>query len=363
VLAKIFFSLNRRTIMRPARIIISLLGFCLLLWGCAKKETEKQAFVLKKDSTRVQLREFCPQVQGYGRVEPAHSENLIARYSGNIHLQSQTFYHRGQIIYRLTGPDIALEQKRLNGLLIDAQANYDYMSAVYQRKKTLIEKKVLAPKDRDAILFNYRTAQEDLKQAQAQLDYFLAMTRFQAPYDGFLSDLSVNQNDYVQKGQILARFIDRSRLKLIGTLYSDSLSFIAQGRSLRVVLNGKIETAAHIVFLEMNISAQSGGHTFWANLDSVASAIKPGDYVHYVLKGTAYQAPAIPESALVLEKEHYYVVLCDSGAYRNVPVVAGQNADGYVEIKKGLMAGDIVLTRGAFETFHRNLQKTLIIED
>ena len=349
--------------MRRSYVYIILIGFSFSFLACSKNESSGKTFSLRKDSTVVKLLTFAPQVQGYGRIVSVRSEKLIARYNGNIRLQNRTAFHKGETIYKLSGPDIDLEKKKLNGLLADAKARYDFAYAVYQRKKKLIEKKVLAPKDRDAIIYDYRSAQEDLKRTQAELNYFLQMTDYKAPYDGYLSAVAVNQNDYVQKGQTLATFQDRSKIKLIGTLYGDSASFVKQEKTLKIVLNKKTEVSAKIIFLEQTINMQSGGRTFWAEIDSVPPTLKPGDYVHYTLKGPAFRAPAVPASALILEKGCYYAVICVNGQYRNATVLPGLNMSGFIEIKTGLKAGDTVLTNGAFEAFHRNLQKNLKIAD
>ncbi len=343
-------------------ILTTVLYFAMI--SCSTKDSANHTFSIQRDSTVVKTRTFYAQVKGYGRIGAAQAEVLSVRFNGHIRFpQQRAFYAQGTVIYRLTGPDVERQKTRLNNALAKAQAKLDFASAVYNRKKDLIKKKVLAPKERDEIIYNYRAAQEDLKQAQAELNYFLQMTGYKAPYDGYLSAVSVSQNDYVQKGQILARFQSFSRLKLMGTLYGDSASFITQGCALRVELNGKMQTAAKIIFLEQNINLQSGGRAFWAEIDSVPPTLKPGDYVHYILKGPAFRAPAVPASALILEKGRYYAVMCVNGQYQNEPVLPGLNTRGFVEIKTGLKAGDTVLTTGAFEAFHRNLQKNLKIAD
>lgn len=349
--------------MRWIYVYTILIGFSFSFLGCSKNESSGKTFSLRKDSTVVTLQTFAPQAQGYGRLVAVRSEKLIARYNGNIRLQNRIAFRKGETIFQLSGPDIDFEKERLNGLLAEARARYDFAYAVYQRKKKLIEKKVLAPKDRDEIIYNYRSAQEDLKRARAEWNYFLQMTEYKAPYDGYLSAVAVNQNDYVQKGQMLALFQDRSKIKLIGTLYGDSATFVEQGIRLKIALNQKTEVTTKIIFLEQTINMHSGGRTFWAEIDSVLSALKPGDYVQFTLKGPAFKAPAVPVSALILEKGRYYVVRCLNGQYRNVPVLPGLKRPDLVEIKAGLRAGDTVLTAGAFEIFHRNLQNNLKIAD
>lgn len=338
--------------------------FSIALISCSTSNSVDRPLTIQRDSTVVRMSAFYAQLKGYGRIDATQALVLSTRFDGYINFPHQhVFYAKGAIIYRLTGPDVDKQKVYLHSALVKAQARYDYADAVYKRKKKLIEKNVFAPKDSDEIIYNYRETEENLKQAQAELNYFIQMTDFKAPYDGYLRNISVNQNDYVQRGQILARFQIRSKLKLIGTLYGDSASFVKQGSSLKVELNDKMQTTAKIIFLDQNISLQSGGHTFWAELDSVPPALKPGDYVHYTLKGLAFRTPAVPASALILEKGCYYAVMCVNGHYRNAPVLPGLNTRGFAEIKTGLKAGDTVLTTGAFEVFHRNMQKNLKIAD
>jgi len=346
------------------RMVILFMGLYFFTVGCSTNDSTRQPFSVQRDSTVVKLKTFYAQVGGYGRIETTRTEVLSARFDGNISFPRQRgSYAKGEIIYRLTGPDIEKQRAQLYNTLAEAQAKSDFMAAVYNRKKSLIEKKVLAPKERDEIIYNYRSAKEELKQAGARMEYFLKMTGYEAPFDGYLSDIVVSPGDFIQKGQRLARFNARSNFKLVGTLYGKSSSFVKQGALLKVEFRGKTKIDVKIIFLEQNINPRSGGHTFWAELDSLPSNIQPGAYVSYVLKGFPHQAPAVPASALILEKGRYYAVLCANGQYRNVQILSGLSVHGFSEVKKGLKAGDIVLTAGAFETFHRNLQKNLKIAD
>lgn len=60
---------------------------------------------------------------------------------------------------------------------------------------------MLASKDRDEIIYNYRSTWEELKQAQAQLHYFLKMTSYKAPYDGYPSEILVSPGAFVENGE------------------------------------------------------------------------------------------------------------------------------------------------------------------
>ncbi len=348
------------------RSLFAIILFGALLFsgqGCRDKAKDAGSFSLRKDSVKVNSMTLFKQVGGYGRLEAISAENLIVRFNGNIKLNGQgTTFKKGQLIYRLTGQDIELQKMKLENALSKAKARFDYEESVYSRKKKLIENKVLPRKERDKIIYNFTAAKENLKQAETRRRYFLNMTAFKAPFDGFLSNLSVNQGEYVQKGRSIGLFSSNSGFKLIGTSYGDTL-FSIESEPLVIELNGVFQTGGRIMFVEKTINPTSGGHTFWAMLNSVSNGLYSGSYVRYALKFDPYQAPVVPKTALVLEKGKFYVVQSVGGKYRNVAVTVGRRVNDLVEIKEGLKPGAVVLTRGAFEIFHRNLQKTLKLAD
>lgn len=93
-------------------ILIILAGFSLGFIGCSTKASADHPFLIQRDSMVVKMGTFYAQVKGYGLIEATQAEVLSARFDGHISFpQQRSFYAKGDIIYRLTDPDVNRQKK------------------------------------------------------------------------------------------------------------------------------------------------------------------------------------------------------------------------------------------------------------
>ncbi len=349
--------------MRLSLLIIPMIILLLLVQNCKQNENTARPMTLQRDSTVVSRNLFYKVVKGYGKIDPVFSLDLHAEFEGRVSFsRAVDSFQKDQLIYRLAGPAIDLKEQQLLASLETARADFKYYDAVYQRKKTLIEKQVLPRRERDEILRGFKDAQQALKNAQKAYDYFHSMIAFKAPYAGRLTDVQVEQGTDVRKGQYLARFISRDKLKLVATFYGDP-QLLRSDSTFTIQFDGNRIARAHLIYLEKVLNPHSGGHQFWAVLDSVSQSLNAGEYVHYRLLYQPHNAAAVPASALIRENSRYFVVQIKNGEYRNCQVRVGQQNHNLYEIEEGLSPGDTVLTTGAFEVFHAKLSQRLKVAD
>jgi len=84
-------------------------------------------------------------------------------------------------------------------------------------------------------------------------------------------------------------------------------------------------------------------------LANPGARLSPGMFVRIALTGTERQALLIPAEALIRTGSRSVVMLAEGeGKYRPVDVQTGQEADGRVEIRKGLSDGQQVVISGQF---------------
>lgn len=81
-------------------------------------------------------------------------------------------------------------------------------------------------------------------------------------------------------------------------------------------------------------------------VSNATAALKPGEFIPARIKLAREEAvPVIPQSALLRTSEGSFVYAVNGDAYFRTPVKAGSEADGWVEITDGLLAGDQVVTK------------------
>jgi hypothetical protein len=81
-------------------------------------------------------------------------------------------------------------------------------------------------------------------------------------------------------------------------------------------------------------------------VSNATEALKPGDFIPARINLPRAEAlPAIPQSALLRTSEGAFVYAVNGDAYFRTAVKVGSEADGWVEITDGLLAGDQVVTK------------------
>jgi len=339
--------------------IIPFLYF-LLLFGCKEQETKIENAGLTIDSAKVESRKFFNESAGYGIIEPFKSIALEAKFDGIIRFFKTTgILKKGEIIYRLTGNEIKNQKSLLQKNYNIAKSDYTYLSSVFRRKKKLAEKQFLSPESFDKYKRDYETAKLKYEKAEKSLNYFLQMISYDAPFDGYISDIKVPQGADVKAGEQLAKFENPDGIKLVADFYDNPT--LLPSKNLLLNINGK-SVKGNILYLERTINPQTGGHTIWVALKKTNNLVS-GKYVSYKYLYNEHSAPAVPVKSIVLDKGKYFVVVADNGKYIKRKVVPGVTENEKIEVLKGLKNNEVVLTKGAFEYYYGNLTKTMNVGD
>lgn len=74
-----------------------------------------------------------------------------------------------------------------------------------------------------------------------------------------------------------------------------------------------------------------------------------------IVVGGGVDVLAIPIEALIATEGEDFVFVEEKGAFRRADVVLGARDDRYVEIKRGLLPGDLVVTDGKQQVYTKSL--------
>ncbi len=339
-----------------------LLPAGLFLASCRNHSTPSgQAARIKTETVTAVLHTFYTETKGFGTIQATDALDLEAKFDGIVHFKNlKGRIKKGTVIYTLTGPEIDLKRENMQKALAVAQTQYRYYRQYYEAKKKLAEKSYLSRIEFEKVTSGLQNAQNNLNAARYGLDYFLTMTRYKAPFDGYLDNIQVPQGEDAVAGQLLATFQDDDHVKLVAPFYGSTR--LLGHKNLKINIGGK-EYHGRIGYIEKAVNPATGGHTLWVFVDDTARTLKTGQYVSYAFLTGKHTAVAVPEKALVKQGSRYFVVQVKGNGFVRIPVVPGEESNGFTEIKKGLAAGQKVLTRGAFEVFFGDLRKTMQVED
>ena len=73
-----------------------------------------------------------------------------------------------------------------------------------------------------------------------------------------------------------------------------------------------------------------------------------------VVVGGGQEALSIPLEALIVTEGQSFVFVEEKGSFRRADVVLGARDDRFVEVKKGLLPGDLVVTDGKQQVYTKS---------
>jgi len=334
----------------------------VLLVSCQNQGTRQKVKAYVKTATVKAVNTvFYQEIKGFGTIQATDALDIEAKFDGIVHFKNlKGRIKKGAIIYTLTGHEIELKRETLQKALAVAQTQYRYFKQYYEAKKELAEKAYLSRIEFEKVISDLQNARNNLNQAQYELDYFLTMTRYKAPFDGYLDYLQVPQGEDAVAGQVLGTFQDDDHIKLIAPFYGNPGELPLQKISIKIndrIYRGKL------MYIEKAVNPSTGGHTLWIVLQDPAHHLKSGNYVSFSFLTNKHESVAVPKASLIRQQNNYFVMEVKNGKYKKVPVKPGLERNGLVEIKEGLKKGAVVLTKGAFEIFYGNIRESMKVAD
>ncbi len=316
---------------------------------------------VKTQTATATLHTFYDEIKGFGTIRAVKTLDLEAKFDGIVHFSNTTgLIKKGAVIYTMDGPEIDLTKENLMKTLAIAQTQYQYYKQYYEAKKKLAEQAFLSRIEFEKVTSDLRNAQNNLNNAQYELSYFLTMTRYKAPFDGYLDNLQVPQGEDAVAGQLLGTFQDDDHVKLVAPFYGNPALLPRKHITLQI---GKNTFKGKVIYIEKAVNPATGGHTLWITIQDPDHLLKCGNYVSFSFLTNKHQAVAVPEAAIIQQENNFYVMGLINNHYQRISVIPGQTRKGWVEIKNGLKNGTVVLTKGAFEVFYGNLTKTMNVAD
>jgi membrane fusion protein, multidrug efflux system len=249
--------------------------------------------------------------------------------------------------------------------LLKARVDLSQAQREWNRAQRLKEEGLITGKeldDRQSGLESSRAlvglAEAQVAQAQSQLGearHHQQKALITAPIDGAVCQRSVDVGDYVKEGSLLFLVVDNSLLDFTASVAAPDLAAVSEGQRLNFsvdgipnrIFEGRIKRVNQVVS-----SADRSGKIL-AEVANPEGVLKGGVYA----RGTVTveerpEAMTLPRTALAnwdLQKHTARVfVVTDQGIAVLKTVTTGLGSEDLVEVTSGVVAGDRVVVRGAF---------------
>jgi cobalt-zinc-cadmium efflux system membrane fusion protein len=352
--------------------------------GEAKKEKEQEAQGLKLSSEERQniglktvtadLRriEQVVKVAGVVRPHPDREAQVSSRVSGKV---AGLFFKVGDRVQK--GQRLAdiqsVEMQKTQVELLQAANKLTLAKSELDRIQALVESKIAARKELIAAQNQYQAVQNEIQGLEQQLTIFgltetavkrmreqktIATFSVVAPIGGVIAERNVVLGETVEPSKVIFKVLDPSVVFVEGDAFEESLRELKPGQNVRIRLASYPDEvfAGKISRFSPMIDPQKRTLRLAVEVANSSGKLKPNLFSEMsIVVGGAGEVLAIPVEALITSEGENFVFVDEKGSFRRADVVLGARDDRFVEVKKGLLPGDKVVTDGKQQIYTKSL--------
>ena len=298
-------------------------------------------------------------VNAVGSLDAFERVAVTARVAGAI---EKVNFREGQLVS--TGqPLVEIEPERYRiavssaeAALTKAQASKGEAEAGYARRQAASEKNpgLIRGEEIETWRTKVQTAAAEVAAAQAALAQARLNLRdafVRAPVAGIIQTRTVETGQYVPVGTVLATLMRRDPLLLRFQVPEQEAMPLHPGLVARFTIAEEATPySAQIKHVAAAASSQSRMVDVTAHvINPNHPELRPGAFARVVIPiGSERDAPVIPQTAIRPSEKGFLAFTVNNGvATQRVLTLGMRTADGQVEVKEGLQAGEMLVIRGA----------------
>lgn len=189
---------RKRILTAGSIVLVVLLGIAIITHSCRKRENKINIQTVKATRGTV-----INTVTATGTIQAIKTVNVGTQVSGvidKIYVDFNSHVKKGQILAELDKTPLEASLENAKASLDNATAQLTYQKSNYDRIKALYDKKLVAQADYDLALYNFSTAEANLKIAQSGYDKAkinLDYATIYSPIDGVVLERAVDEGQTV----------------------------------------------------------------------------------------------------------------------------------------------------------------------
>jgi len=304
-------------------------------------------------------REVEYAVTAVGSVEAFETVQVVARVPGTVErvdFAEGTAVEAGRTLVAIEPERYRIEVDAARAALSRAEAELaDSQAALARRERGNFDLPALFPEEdveahRTSVLVaSAGVAERRAALARAELNLRDAFVR--APAAGRIETRSVQTGEYVQVGTVLATLVQREPLLLRFDVPEPEAGSLRPGMEATFRVSDDVRTwTAEITHVGGAADPRSRMVAVTGRVTAAErGALLPGAFAEVrVLVGRGTGAPVIPQTAIRPSERGFLAFVVEDGKARERVLALGlRTADGRVEVRDGLTAGETLVVRGA----------------
>lgn len=344
------------------RLIIVLLALAVLFGGifgwkwyvgqqiakAIASAPQRAAVVAAQKAT---TKTWSPALSATGTLQAIQGVEVSTEVAGvvtKLLFQSGQAVKQGDILVQLDTEADAAELRSL-------QAQSDLARIQYRRQRELYQSHSTSKSSLDQAEAQYKQAQAQVAKQQATLDKKI----IKAPFDGILGIRQVDLGQYLAPGTTIVTLQQLSPIYVNFSLPQQDLPKVRDGQAVEVSVEGfgKVKFQGKINAINPKVNSSTRNFALQATIQNSQHTLRPGMFVNAAVALPAQEhVVTVPQTAISYNPYGDFVyVLSKTGNRRhNKPVYkakrvlvnTGRTRGDFVQITKGIKAGDLVVTAG-----------------
>ena len=194
--------------------------------------------------------------------------------------------------------------------------------------------------------------------ARARREKVVTRLHIPTPLGGVIVERPVSLGQIVETTTTLFKIIDDALIIAEGDAFEDMLPALRVGQRVRLTVAAypKRIFDGTLTFIHPVIDPDKRTARIWAQFSNPDSALKPDMFAQlHVVIGGGSPVVTIPADAVLAAEGAEFVFVEREGGLARVDIATGARNDQFVEVKRGLHAGDRVVTDGKRQVYAKLL--------
>jgi membrane fusion protein (multidrug efflux system) len=342
-------NMNKR--IHTLYLLFVFLSIVVYVTGCGRSESKVQSEndrsqdqAVKVSVVRIEPTLIRDIIILPGETEAWQDVRLAADKDGQIEWIGP---HEGQEVTK--GQLIAkIDASALKAALDHAEASFNLADKIYQRRKLLFEREVIAQEELDKSAAERAFALSNLEQVRTE--YERGFVR--APLDGLVNQFYVDAGEFVGRGAPIADVVDVDKIKINVNVPELDVRYLRAGQQVMVTVDAFPDRRLPGTIDFVAYKADQATKTFdvRVEIDNLDHTIRPGMVARVAfLRRTITDALVAPLSAIVDKGGERIVFVENAGIAHSRTVTIGVIEGDRIQITSGLEAGDHLIVTGHTE--------------
>lgn len=287
-----------------------------------------------------------------GSLVPDEEVNLSFESSGkitDIFFKEGTHVEKGELLAKINDAPLQADLRK-------KQAQVKLMQDRLFRAKALLEKEAVSKEAFQEAEANLAALEAEIEGVEAQIE----QTELRAPFSGIIGLRQVSVGAYATTTTEVATLTKTAPLKVEFNVPERYAGMLPEGTELTFTAEGDLTTRnAKVYASDSRVDPETRTFAIRAIYPNADGKLIPGRYVNVNLVTQRFDNTlAVPSEAIVSEMGIDKVFVCKNGKAQPVEIAKGLRTDAMVQVLRGLVPGDTVITSGTMQL--RSGQKVVV---